>query len=56
MGAQNSNTVGEFKVVKTTADSLAQASNDLVESGYEEVTHHFTGGRDWVIIGRVLPQ
>ena len=51
MGA-NRDAVGEFKVVKTTGDSLATELQNLVDDGYTDVQPVHVGGRDWVIIGR----
>ena len=53
MAAGAEQAVGEFKVVKTTADKIAQVSQDLLDEGYLEIAHHFTGGRDWVVIARL---
>lgn len=42
----------DFRVVKCTADKLAHWSQRLVDDGFDEVTHHYQGGRDWVVVGR----
>lgn len=41
-----------FYLYRTTTDKLEQHLNDIVAAGDTVFAAQFTGGRDWVIIGR----